>query len=273
MKLDPANSRGERPPSPADRADRVDPVAEALFVRHRRARRYVLRLTTDGRPRVTIPRGGSKRGASEFLAGQADWIARERSRQVAQHEAAARPWTSGARVWLRGVLTTVQAIEADGERRVALGPDTFSLRDEDDVRGAVERHLRTLAVAELPTRLRSLAARHGLSVSRVTVRDQRTRWGSCAPGGTVSLNWRLVQMPDSVRDYILIHELMHLREANHSRRFWRLVNDACPWHLEARRWLRRHGHDLHRPLAGSPETDIGAVAPQGVEDRWRPSRP
>jgi predicted metal-dependent hydrolase len=76
------------------------------------------------------------------------------------------------------------------------------------------------------------------------VRDQRSRWGSCSRSGSITLNWRLVQMPPFVRDYIVIHELMHRREMNHSPRFWRHVAAACPRHLEARKWLRTEGKKL-----------------------------
>lgn len=85
---------------------------------------------------------------------------------------------------------------------------------------------------------------HGLKVVRVSVRDQRTRWGSCGPNGHISLNWRLVAMPGWVSDYVMIHELMHLRRLDHSPAYWRLVAQACPDHLKARRWLREHGPSL-----------------------------
>ena len=74
----------------------------------------------------------------------------------------------------------------------------------------------------------ALAAQFDLAVTQVSVRNQRARWGSCATGGRISLNWRLIQTPDAVRDYVLIHELMHLRQPNHSARFWALVARACP---------------------------------------------
>jgi len=239
---------------------------EALFVRHRRARRYILRLTPDGQPRVTIPRGGSKREAEQFLLRHADWIARERDRHARHRRHADRAWTTGDRIWIRGVLTPVWISGIDGQRQVRCGLDGLEMQDDADVRSAIERHLKARAARELPQRLRNLAGAHGLTVVRVTIRDQRTRWGSCSPHGAISLNWRLVQMPDSVRDYVLIHELMHLREASHSRRFWRLVHEACPWHVEARRWLRRHGPDLHQPVADVPGCR-GALAPQGVDER------
>ena len=86
----------------------------------------------------------------------------------------------------------------------------------------------------------ALAAQFDLAVTQVSVRNQRARWGSCATGGRISLNWRLVQTPDAVRDYVLIHELMHLRQPNHSARFWALVARACPGYQVSRRWLREH---------------------------------
>ena len=108
-----------------------------------------------------------------------------------------------------------------------------------------ERHTyRQRARRELPARLLELAAEHGLNVARVSIRNQRTRWGSCGRDGHISLNWRLVLMPAEVRDYVLVHELMHLRRLDHSRAYWRLVAAACPGYREARQWLRTHGASL-----------------------------
>jgi len=76
-------------------------------------------------------------------------------------------------------------------------------------------------------------------VKRVTVRGQRTRWGSCSRRGTISLNWRLIQTPEDVRDYIILHELAHLRQMNHSDRFWREVERLCPDYRSAERWLKQ----------------------------------
>ena len=81
-------------------------------------------------------------------------------------------------------------------------------------------------------------------MTRVSIRNQRSRWGSCSRRGTIPLNWRLVQVPPFVREYVLLHELMHRRELNHSARFWRLVAAACPRYVEARRWLRIDGARL-----------------------------
>jgi predicted metal-dependent hydrolase len=106
------------------------------------------------------------------------------------------------------------------------------------------RTWRRRAEVELPARLLALAQAHALRVSRVSVKNQRARWGSCSRGGHICLNWRLVLMPDWVSDYVLIHELMHLKRLDHSGKFWKLVARACPRFEEARAWLRAHEHFL-----------------------------
>jgi predicted metal-dependent hydrolase len=111
---------------------------------------------------------------------------------------------------------------------------------EVDVRRAVERHLWNLARRELTARTVEFATQHDLTVSRITIRNQRSRWGSCSRRGTISLNWRLIQVPAFVRDYIILHELMHLREHNHSSRFWKQVESVCPDYAVAEKWLKQH---------------------------------
>ena len=96
----------------------------------------------------------------------------------------------------------------------------------------------------LSSRLLELAARHRLTVTRVSIRNQRTRWGSCGRDGHICLNWRLVLMPAWVSDYVLLHELMHLRRMDHSRASWKLVAAACPDYRAARQWLRTNGPAL-----------------------------
>ena len=104
----------------------------------------------------------------------------------------------------------------------------------------VERELRRRAARDLPPRLRELGLLHGLAVKKVSVRNQRWRWGSCSRSGHICLNWRLILMPDWVRDYVMLHELMHLKRMDHSPKFWRLVAAACPGYQRARTWLRQY---------------------------------
>jgi predicted metal-dependent hydrolase len=134
-------------------------------------------------------------------------------------------------------------VAAEGERpQVCVAADVFRVAALDgDLRAPLEAQFARRAKIELPARMWELAAETGADVKHVTVRNQRSRWGSCSAGGTISLNWRLVQAPDSVRDYIIYHELMHLREMNHSDRFWSRVAEVCPWWRDAEKWLKRNG--------------------------------
>jgi predicted metal-dependent hydrolase len=209
-------------------------IYEVRIARHRQARRYLLRVCRDGALRLTVPRGASIGEGLKFVERQADWIDRERTRQGAL----AKPWGDGTIVFFRGRPEPLGV----GPCSVACGPERIPLADGDHgIRAAVEAHLASIATAELPPRCLELAARHGLTVSRVAVRNQRSRWGACSSRRVITLNWRLVQMPPDVSDYILLHELMHLRQPNHSPRFWRQVEAVCPGWREAERWLRRHG--------------------------------
>ena len=173
-----------------------------VFIRHPRARRYVVSVREDGGVRVTLPQWGSMREARKFADRLDRWIDRQRCRLETE----------------RRVVPTV--------------PDT-------EKRTAMKR-----ARHELPPRLIEIARNLGLHVRKVSVRNQRWRWGSCSPSGHICLNWRLVTMPDWVRDYVLIHELMHLRRLDHSRKFWKLVAQVCPAYQDARQWLREHGRSL-----------------------------
>lgn len=214
-----------------------------LFVRSPRARRYILRLRPDGVVRVTIPSRGSRREAVAVIERHRDWLERQWRQRLATQQASRR-WQHGTRIYYRGREVPLSVVPRPGGVEVRFDDQVLTAGDGDRVREAVEQHLRAVAARELEPRLRQLAARHGLEVRAVTIRDQRTRWGSCSRHGRISLNWRLVQMPPFVSDYILLHELMHLKQANHSRRFWREVARVCPAWREAEAWLRREGKRL-----------------------------
>lgn len=173
-------------------------VAPTVFVRHRWARRYILRVLDDGTLRVTLPRWGSKREALAFVEKSQLWIERQR--------------------------------ESRRARPAAVHPDEPALRQR--------------ALGELPPALKVLARAHGISVTRISVRNQRSRWGACSATGAITLNWRLILVPPFVREYVMLHELMHRRELNHSARFWRHVRAVCPGHQQARQWLLTEGQRL-----------------------------
>jgi predicted metal-dependent hydrolase len=222
----------------------VPPRAPATdFVRVRRARKYIIRVRPDGSIRVTIPRGGSRREAESFLARHRKWAEQERLRVAACH--APVEWYEGQTILLRGEPVALRVEVRGRSRMLVVGDQRVRLPAEAiDLRPAAEVALRHLAGRELIPRLKEFADRHGLSVSRALVRGQRSRWGSCSRAGAIALNFRLVQMPPAVRDYVLLHELMHLRQQNHSRRYWRLVEEVCPDFRDAERWLRVEGRSL-----------------------------
>jgi predicted metal-dependent hydrolase len=228
---------------------------ELVFVRSVRARHYRLTLRRDGVAAVTVPARGSEREARAFVEEHRDWLERARARQ-ARRPRMAQVWTIGTEVLWRGEMSpirqatvaslTVPGMADDSPRAavesVCLAADVFRVRSSaDDLRPALEAQFARRARIELPARTWELAAETGADVKQVTVRNQRSRWGSCSAGGTISLNWRLVQTPDMVRDYIIYHELMHLREMNHSDRFWARVAEVCPWWRDAEKWLKRNG--------------------------------
>ncbi len=127
-------------------------------------------------------------------------------------------------------------IEEQRRRQVPrLGLERLAV-SESEARIAVREHITALAEQE--------AGRLGVAYRRIRIGGQRTLWGSCSPAGTLSFNWRLVLAPAAVLDYVVVHELCHLRVPNHSRRFWALVETRRPHWREQRDWLREHGSEL-----------------------------
>ena len=106
------------------------------------------------------------------------------------------------------------------------------------------KELADQAVLELPERVKHFAALLGVTYGRITIRNQKTRWGSCSTKGNLNFNCLLMLAPPEVRDYVVIHELCHRREMNHSKNFWALVGTLCPDYKVHRGWLRQNGHNL-----------------------------
>jgi predicted metal-dependent hydrolase len=214
------------------------------YVRHLRARRYRLLFRRDGSARCTVPRRGTLREARRFVAANEPWLS-ERLRIHRATPAADSGLRAGGKVRVGGEEVQLEWDARGGVVRFG----TFEVKASDpgaDLRPQVERVLRKHAGTDLPRRVRELAALHGLEsrISAVSVRNQRTRWGSCSARGRISLNWRLVQVPPPVRDYVILHEIAHLVHLNHSARFWALVESFCPGYREEEAWLKRSGRSV-----------------------------
>jgi predicted metal-dependent hydrolase len=232
--------RRVRPAAPAKTLRVGDTEVPVELVRHPKARRYILRLTPERVARVTVPRFGSRAEAFAFAQRQVPWLEAQLAKPPRSHRAS--EWHHGTEILFRGERVALH-LETHGSGCVVKFADQVVLlrTTAANLRPTVERHLWRLAAQELPPRLFALAESLQVAVHRATVRNQRSRWGSCSRSGTVSLNWRLVQTPDFVRDYICVHELMHRREMNHSARYWRHVAEAFPRWEEAERWLKANG--------------------------------
>jgi len=209
------------------------------FVRNHRARRYIIRVQPDGTIRATVPRVGSVKAARAFAERNIDWIARQLQHRPAQPPQST-PWHHGTELLYRGEKAQLRVNPNPTGLVVQFGDQTLPAAHTANLRPTVERHLRKLATVELPAQTVALAKMHGLIVQRITIRNQRSRWGSCSHRGTISLNWRLIQMPAFVQNYIIVHELTHLRQMNHSHQFWCEVAARCPDYRAAKVWIRRN---------------------------------
>jgi predicted metal-dependent hydrolase len=216
-----------------------DPAIEVRLRRHAGARRMVLRVPRSGTgPTLTLPLSASLAAARTFLREQEPWLRRhlaERPREIPVGEGTVLPFGDGR--------LTVHAhggrrlFLADGVLHVPGGPAGLAPRVGAFVKDAARR-----GCAAAVTRH---AGRLGRVPRRISLRDPRSRWGSCTDAGDLMFSWRLALAPSAVLDYVVAHEVAHLAELNHSSRFWDQVRRLCPDFEPHRAWLRRHGADLH----------------------------
>lgn len=216
-----------------------NPPVSVLLRRSARARRISLRVSKlDGRVTLTLPRGVPEREGLQFVRDKADWI-----RGNLQDRVGPVPVGFGAQIPVEGRMRQVR--QGDGpqirltetELRVP-GPEATAaarvrawlrVRARDRLAGMSERHARAI----------------GQGFGRITLRDTRSRWGSCTSRRDLMYSWRLIMAPPEVLDYVAAHEVAHLVEMNHSPAFWAIVEGLCPDFRRHRRWLRDHGPSLH----------------------------
>ena len=234
---------GPRPLEPS-RIAIGEEVLDVVFRRHAQARRLVLRLNaTCTGVLVTVPHGVSRVKALEFTARSRGWIEeRVRCRGGLIHLA------PGQVLPLRGISHEIRHV--DSRRGVVRADPVRAVIEVPGEAAHVRRRLldflKAAAREELTRASERYAARMGVSYRRITIRDQRSRWGSCSAKGDLSYSWRLILAPDYVLDYVAAHEVAHLRHLDHSPRFWRLVLTHCQGAARAKNWLRARGQEVHR---------------------------
>jgi predicted metal-dependent hydrolase len=205
--------------------------------RSARARRIRLRIDAAERAiELVLPQGVAARRGGDFLAAQRGWVAaRLLSLPVRM------PFVEGALVPVFGVPHVIRRESDPAAPPVAIGGGEIRVRgDGPHVGRRVRDHLRCLARTELSRRAHAQAESLGRPLGRVSVRDTKSRWGSCSAAGNLSFCWRLVLAPEPVLDYVVAHEVAHLAEMNHGPRFWRLVDRMVPDRAAPRAWLRRN---------------------------------
>ena len=206
-----------------------------------RARRLSLRVSRlDGRVTLTLPHGASSRHALAFVEDKADWI----RRHLADRPDAETPMP-GTTLPFQG---SAHRIVTGPGRSVRRAGDTIEVPHRDPARtpARLMAFLKHEARAALAQSVDRHAATLAVTPGKLTLRDTRSRWGSCTTRGDLMFSWRLIMAPPEVLDYVAAHEVAHLIEMNQSRAFWDTVARTCPGYEPPKRWLKQNAEALHR---------------------------
>jgi len=218
-----------------------NPRVEISLRRSARARRISLRVSRlDGRVTLTLPKGVRDREGLDFAREKADWLRAQLADRKTEVLAA-----HGADIPLLGRLHRIAPAAAGRSPRVE-GQQLLVPGAPDRVPARLGGYIKERARAELAAASDRYAAALGRSYSSLTLRDTRSRWGSCSSAGGLMYSWRLVMAPRAVMDYVAAHEVAHLAEMNHSQAFWETVEQLYGDTRAPRLWLREEGGDLHR---------------------------
>ena len=201
--------------------------------------------------RVYAPKYLRLRDIDEMVRQRADQLAVMQRDVEARLDAdrRAHPVTDGSPILIEG-RRCVLRLHTGARRQGQLNGDEYNLTlpepDSDGaVRAAIRSTLSAMALRRIRQRLDYYIPRIGRAPGRITIRDQKSRWGSCSSRGNLNFNWKLIMAPPQALDYVVIHELCHLREFNHSPRFWALVAAQMPEYEVWKKWLKTHTEDLY----------------------------
>lgn len=217
-----------------------DPPVEITLRRSARARRVSLRVSgLDGRVTLSLPKGMDTAEALAFAEEKSDWI----RKHLAGHGNAVDV-RLGGKILVRGEEV---AIVAGPVRKAELAEGALVVPNRPDMAPArIKAFLKIAARHELAQACAAYANRVERKIGKISLRDTRSRWGSCSAHGALMFSWRLVMAPPDVLDYVAAHEVAHLAELNHSPAYWAVVERICPGYATPRQWLRQNGQLLHR---------------------------
>ena len=215
------------------------PPLEITLRRSARAQRFSLRVSRlDGRVTLSLPLRARESEAMEFARAQEGWL-RNALAKLPQTEGVG----IGAEIPVEGRL--LRLTTGPGRSLRIEGGTLWVPGDPAQAGARVQAWLRTLARDRLVAASDRYANQIGRKVAKVTLRDTRSRWGSCTADGSLMYSWRLILAPPAVLDYVAAHEVAHLQEMNHSPRFWAVVDQLYPGWQAQRRWLHSQGSALH----------------------------
>lgn len=213
------------------------------FIRSRR-RTIALIVERDGSLTVRAPKRAAMKDVESFIKKKADWIIRTRERLKSIVEIDKKQFVDGEKFLYLGKEFVLNLVEP---QRPALKFDNgFYLGSTAQKRGEAlfTRWYKEQAFNVISERVNMFAERYEFTPRQVRITSAKTRWGSCSPDGSLNFTWRLVMAPLDVVDYVVAHELAHLRVKSHSRRFWKVVEGIFPSHKAQRKWMREHGERL-----------------------------
>lgn len=223
-----------------------NPPVEVQVRRSGRARRLSLRISAlDGRATLTLPTRVPEKEGLAFLRDKENWL-REHLANVPDEQRV----QIGASVPFRGSAVPVVAAAVRGVRLVNAGAEAAAVLQVPDDPARVGARVAAFMKLQARDALVEASDRYaralGKPYDKISLRDTRSRWGSCSSAGRLMYSWRLIMAPPAVLDYVAAHEVAHLQHMDHSDRFWAEVERLFPDHERCRRWLREHGGSLHR---------------------------
>lgn len=225
------------------------------FRRSKRARRLRMQMNNEGKLTLVAPWYSTKKSVDRFVAQNIKWIEKQSAKIETQKKL--RPkfrYQTGDTYYYFGepVILSVNPSDRklptikvrDDKMVITLHKKISKADGVVAVRNTIEKFYRKKAEEVVHDRLQFFNEYYGFSYNRVTMRNQKTRWGSCSHSGNLNFNWRLIMAPIEVIDYVVVHELCHIGQMNHSPKFWSLVSQTTPDYKEVRKWLSNYHYLL-----------------------------
>jgi len=208
-------------------------------------RTIALIIERDGSLTVRAPKRASLRDIEEFIHEKTEWIIRSREKLKAVVQHPKKQYVNGEAFLLLGQEYELLLVPPQRPALKFNGGFTLAVSARERGEAAFTRWYKEQASQVFTERIQRYSAMHGFSPRQVKVNSAKTRWGSCSANGTINFTWRLVMAPLDVIDYVVLHELAHLRVKDHSPRFWKLVESICPDFKQHRKWLKENGERLN----------------------------